>query len=402
MVLNSACPYKVFLLNFCIQIIILTGIKACCYFFAGLNLAKTCISEQSKTNGTMKLLFDFGHPAHVHLFRNLIKRVSDEGGHVLAATRDKDVTVNLCRAYNIPQDVLSHAFTGRFVAGLWEFLRRTLRLLKVALKFKPDALLGTSLSIGIVGRVIGRPSFVFSEDDADVVPLFAKIAYPTCSYVVTPECLRDENYGNKHLYYPGYHELAYLHPEHFTPDPTVPRSIGLEPDKPYFFLRFVSLRAHHDFKAMGMPAEKARKLVDMLADHGRVLISAEGELRREFKPYQFSLPPEKMHDILAFASMYIGDSQTITAEAAVLGVPSLRCNTFVGRLTYLEELENDYGLTRGFLPEEADKLLATAQKWLVNLEEIRQDMQQRRKKMLEETTNLADWQWRMLCKKISC
>ncbi|HIH97155.1 MAG TPA: hypothetical protein HA348_06740 [Thermoplasmata archaeon] len=34
----------------------------------------------------MRLLFDLGHPAHVHLFRNLIKKLTSEGGEVLAAT----------------------------------------------------------------------------------------------------------------------------------------------------------------------------------------------------------------------------------------------------------------------------------------------------------------------------
>ena len=35
---------------------------------------------------------------------------------------------------------------------------------------------------------------------------------------------------------------------------------------------------------------------------------------------------------VAFASLYIGDSQTMAAEAGVLGVPFVRFNDFVGRL----------------------------------------------------------------------
>ena len=59
-----------------------------------------------------------------------------------------------------------------------------------------------------------------------------------------------------------------------------------------------------------------------------------------------------MHHILAYAKLIISDSQTMTAESAVLGVPSLRINTFVGKISYLEELEYVYGLTFGFLPEQ--------------------------------------------------
>ncbi len=348
----------------------------------------------------MKLLFDLNHPAHVHLFRNLIKQVCENGGQVLAATRDKDVTVSLCQSYGIPQIVLSRVYSGRFFSGVWEVLKRTLGLLWTALKFRPDALLGTSMSIGIVGRLIGRPSFIFCEDDADVVPLISKLVYPTCSYVVNPECLKHENYGAKHLTYPGYHELAYLHPEHFTPNPAVLRSVGLYIDKPYFMLRFVSLKAIHDTGASGLPIEITRKLVKMLSARGRVLITAEGELDAEFKACQFPLPPDKLHDVLAFASIYIGDSQTVAAEAAVLGVPGIRCNTFVRQLAYLDELEDIYGLTKGFLPHEGNKLLATVQEWLENIENIRQEMQRRRARMLESRTNVARWQRQMLREKL--
>jgi len=348
----------------------------------------------------MRLLFDLGHPAHVHLFRNLIKRVMQEGGKVLAATREKDVTVELCQAYKIPQIILSRANRGGVLAGARELLSRSFKLFRVARNFKPDALIGTSASIGTVGRVTGCPSFVFNEDDASAVPLFAKIAYPACSYIVTPECLKHENYGKRQLTYPGYHELAYLHPDHFTPDPDVPRSIGLELDMPYFILRFVALKAHHDSDAGGLPLEGAIRLVNLLTSKGRVLITAEEELHAEFKDYSFPLPPDQLHDVLAFASMYIGDSQTVAAEAAVLGVPSFRCNTFVERISYLDELEKRYDLTKGFLPDQIDSLIDTVENVLMNLEKGKWNIQHSRQKMLEKCTNVADWQWQMLCDKL--
>jgi predicted glycosyltransferase len=349
----------------------------------------------------MRLLFDLGHPAHVHLFRNLINRVIKDGGEVLAATRDKDLTIDLCKAYNIPQVVLSRAYSGKFIAGVWEFLFRTIKLFQIALKFKPDALLGTSMSIGVVGRLIRRPTFFFSEDDADLIPIIAKFVYPTCKYIVTPDSLKHEGHGQKHLCYPGYHELAYLHPSNFTPNPEVPRSMGLNINKPYFILRFVSLKAHHDTGASGLSLRVAKKLVKLLFLHGRVVITSEAEIADEFKKYAFPLAPDKIHDVLSFASMYIGDSQTMTIEAAVLGVPCLRCNTFVGRISCLNELEKDYGLTKGFLPEESNKLLATVNEWLADLEDIRDKMQNRRNKMLTDKIDLADWQWAMLCEKLS-
>ncbi len=54
-----------------------------------------------------------------------------------------------------------------------------------------------------------------------------------------------------------------------------------------------------------------------------------------------------MHHVMAFASLYIGDSQTMAAEAGVLGVPFVRFNDFVGRIGYLRELEDTYHLGYG-------------------------------------------------------
>ena len=51
--------------------------------------------------------------------------------------------------------------------------------------------------------------------------------------------------------------------------------------------------------------------------------------------------------MMAFASLYIGDSQTMAAEAGVLGAPFVRFNDFVGRIGYLRELEDVYELGYG-------------------------------------------------------
>lgn len=343
----------------------------------------------------MRLLFDLGHPAHVHLFRHLARRIQENGGEVLATTRHKEVTVQLCQAYGLPQRILSRKRYGMLGSGV-EFFERTAKLSGVARWFRPDALLGTSVSIGTVGKLIRRPSFVFQEDDADVVPSFARIAYSTSTYIVTPDCLRDEEHGTKHLTYPGYHELAYLHPDIFTPNPSVVRSLGLEPDEPYFILRFVALQAHHDTEARGIDQETATELVRLLSAHGKVLITSEGELADAFRPYQFPLPPEKLHDTLAFAALCIGDSQTVTAEAAVLGVPNIRCNSFVGRISYLEELEHVHQLTLGLLPHENERLLSTVTHWLQDLEGRRCVMEHNRRFLLQKCVNLTDWQYEML------
>jgi predicted glycosyltransferase len=348
----------------------------------------------------LRLLFDIAHPADLHTFRHLAARAIREGGAALVAGRDKDVTTSLLRAYQLPHVVLSRAGRGGTAAKLGELALRTARLFSLARTFQPDALVGPSASFGLIGRLIRRPSFVFCEDDAAVVPQFARIAYPLASYVVTPACLAFENYGPRHLTYAGYHELAYLHPAHFTPDEQRVRAVGIDPERPYFLLRLVALLGHHDTRARGLDHASLARLVSLLADHGRVLISSEAALPPELEPHRFAAPPETLHDVLAFAALVIGDSQKIAAEAAVLGVPNLRCNSFVGRISYLRELEERWGLTLGMPVQEAARLPEVAREWLADLPSRRARHAERRARMLESCVDVAEWQWRMLREKL--
>ena len=71
------------------------------------------------------------------------------------------------------------------------------------------------------------------------------------------------------------------------------------------------------------------------------------DLGTQFEKYRIKINPLDMHHVMAFASLYIGDSQTMAAEAGVLGVPFVRFNDFVGRIGYLRELEDVYELGYG-------------------------------------------------------
>ena len=88
-------------------------------------------------------------------------------------------------------------------------------------------------------------------------------------------------------------------------------------------------------------------MIDILAPHGTIYITSERPLEPQFEQYRIRINPLDMHHVMAFASLYIGDSQTMAAEAGVLGVPFVRFNDFVGRIGYLRELEDVYQLGFG-------------------------------------------------------
>ena len=76
-----------------------------------------------------------------------------------------------------------------------------------------------------------------------------------------------------------------------------------------------------------------------------------------------------MHDIMREASMLISDSQSMSVEAAMIGLPSVRISDFAGEIGVLNKLENDYGLTYAFKPYQVDEAFLCINKILEELEE---------------------------------
>ena len=222
-----------------------------------------------------------------------------------------------------------------------------------------------------------------------------------------------------------------MHPNHFTPDRAKVEQYGIEVDKPYFIIRFSSLNAHHDAEIKGINAEIAQRLIDILKPHGTIYITSERPLEPQFEQYRLNLGaprvkqqrvcngesgapeyslsergfdtctrdanttinPLDMHHVMAFASLYIGDSQTMAAEAGVLGVPFVRFNDFVGRIRYLRGLEDTYHLGFGIKASSegsVDQLCARVSELVeMNPAERHEVYQSRRQKMLDEKIDCA-------------
>lgn len=329
----------------------------------------------------MKVAVHLAHPAQYHLFKHVIDGLVARDHRVIVTYNHKDVLERLVHSRRLGSasvDLASRKPAAGLAGLVLQFLQKEVGFYRVMRRHRPDIVLGTSIVVAHVGWLLGIPSVIVNEDDFDIVAGTARIGYPFCSHIVTPACCRTGRWAAKVVSYEGYHELAYLAPSRFVPDRT---RAGIPDDRPYFVLRFADLSAHHDVGRGGIDTSVASRLITHLKAHGRVVISSERELEPEFEPYRYSLDPARMHDALAFADLYIGDSQTMAAEAAVLGTPSLRYNDFVGQISYLEELEQRYGLTCGIPTTEPDRLLSTVQ-GLLALPDRRALWAQRRSAML--------------------
>lgn len=305
----------------------------------------------------MNILFDIGHPGHVHLFKNLSKQLERDGHTVYYSVRDVPVAIKLMDVYGMPYLYLGKKATS-ILGKAWRTFLIDIRLYFFVIKHKIDIGISSGISLPHVSRLTKMKAFIFGDDDDEVAALAVKYGFPFTEAVLSPSALApDHRKTPKAVFYSGYHELAYLHPNVFSPDASVLDRMGISKDERYFVLRFVALNAYHDVGQQGISFDQKKQLIGLLSQYGRVIITSEKTIEPEFEQYKLSVPAEDMHSVMYYASMYIGDSQTMASEAAVLGVPSLRCNTFVGRIAYLEEEEHKYGLTYGFTPDHFDALM---------------------------------------------
>lgn len=343
----------------------------------------------------MKVLFHLGHPAHFHLFKNVVTKLQSEGHTTVIAIKKKDVLENLLTSSGFDYvNILPDGRKDDKLSIALGQLKQSFQMVRLCMKEKPDVLIGTSVAISHAGKFLSIPSINVNEDDAEVVPLYARLAYPWATRIVAPNVCSVGKWSFKKDGYEGYHELAYLHPNNFKASKQV-ASQYIDCDSPVTIMRFAKLGAHHDVGISGLSDDLALKLLEILKTKGQVLITSERPLSSELEPYRKAVDPKDMHDVMAFADLFVGDSQTMAAEAGVLGVPFIRFNDFVGRISYLDELENKYGLGVGVKTQYPEKLVEQVSKMQLSSEEA-ELYQEKRRIMLSEKIDLAEYLFQYL------
>lgn len=337
----------------------------------------------------MRILIDIGHPAHVHLFRHFYHEMRHRGHDLTVTVKEIPSAQRLLGLYDIPFITLGSK-SDSLVKKAFRQLLYNLRMLRLVRREKTDIGIGSSVTIAHVSRFSGMKSIMMDDDDDAVEPLMTAFGHPFTDLVVSPDSLKGRRKKKETAFYPGYHELAYLHPSRFTPDPGVLADAGLSANECYFVLRFNAFRAHHDKGAMGISQEQKLQLVRFLEGYGRVIITTEKDSPTEFARNMISVSPEKIHSLIYYSTMFIGDSQTMASEAAVMGVPSLRCNSFAGLLSSLEEEEKKYGLTYAFSPADFERLMEKI-KDLMGKPDLRSEWQAKRMAMLADKIDVTSF-----------
>jgi len=345
----------------------------------------------------MRILFDVTHPAHVHLFRPLAERITAEGGEVMFVGRRKDLAVELLEAFSLPHFIPPSRRSGPGSAGdALEFAERTGALRRTIHDWGPEVLL-TRNPTGAVAGLGTRTWTVFDTDDGRTVGLHYWAARPFAD-VITSSIHDPEDHGRRHRRYRSLKALGFLSPPHFVPDPAIRDRYGA-PDGPLFVVRLSRHDASHDRRIIGIDSATRTALLHMLLSVGHVVLSMEGQDTR-LHPHRTDgstdhehrvVRATDFHHLLAAASLCVGDSQSVAAEAAVLGVPVIRLSGFTGRTFYLTLLEEQYGLIRNYRPGEEDALLSEVRTVLDDLAGARADARDSADRLRAGTEDLIAW-----------
>jgi predicted glycosyltransferase len=319
-----------------------------------------------------------------------MKNLGGLGNEIIVVNKKKDILDELLDESGIEHyNILPEGRNNSKAGILFGLLKRNIRLIRLCRKLKPDLMAGTSVEIAQTGWLLKIPTINLNEDDAAAVPLYAKMSYPFSACILAPDTCPTGKWERKTIHYRGYHELAYLHPNHFVPDKSIAEKYA-DMNSPYFLIRFAWLGAHHDKGISGITDDIALELVKVLEPQGNIYISSERAFSGQLEKYRLSIRVTDIHHVMAFAKMFIGDSQTMAAEAGVLGVPFVRFNDFVGRLGYLNELENHYELGAGIRTENSTELIPTV-KQMLNSVSASGSYKEKREKLIHEKIDTAQF-----------
>lgn len=337
----------------------------------------------------MNILFDIGHPAHVHLYRHTISKLKAHGHKVVITVKEIPSAIDLLNKYEIPYISLGKKFDHILLKGLTQF-KYNFNLYRIVRREKIDIAIGSSITITHVSRVTGMSSIVLDDDDAQAVVLFSRLAHPFAHSILSPAALKHDRLRAKDVTYKGTHELFYLHPNYFKPEPHVLEEVGLHQSDTFFVLRFVAVKAYHDLGQMGLTTAQKLQIVETLKPFGRVLITTEREIEPELAEYALKISPEQIHHLLFYATLYVGDSQTMTSEAAILGTPSLKCNSFAHKLSVPNMLEDQYDLCYSFQPDEFEQMIQKMKDLLAN-PELKKSWTIKRRQFLDESIDPTEF-----------
>jgi len=336
----------------------------------------------------MKILIDILTPKQCMLFAKLSERLGKEGHQIYEVTRDYREVNQLLKMKGIAARVVGEHGGKNLQDKLKASAQRTLELASIVAELKPDVAVSfASPETSRVAFGLGIPHVCLN--DSPHSEAVARLSVPLATLLLTPKCIPKKTwieFGIQHdriIQYNAVDPWAWL--KDFKPDEEVLNQLGLEKSKPIVVFRteetFASyLLGKTPRTPVWMPLLKS--LVESAADLQAVVIPRYGAqvafltqaLGNTATVCRSIIDAPKL---LAYASVFVGAGGTMTAEAALLGVPTFSC--YPDKPYLIEK----YLIEKGLVVREANsaRIRTKVLKTLRNIEAAKQSQRMKARRL---------------------
>ncbi len=337
----------------------------------------------------MRIAFVVHTPGQANFWQHQIMMMKDRGHAVAIVAREDGLTCDLLSRSGLEVNVYGKASTTR-QGKLAQLPLHTTKCLSILRKLRPDIILGFGLAEAYSSFVLQKPLIVFEDSEPNPMWGLERAQWKRIAKaIITPDGFALD-FGKKHVRVRGYKELAYLHPDLFRPDPTIIDKLGVKSGEKYVIIRLNNFDAVHDIGQHGFSISDQLRLVSELGKYARVFVSPEGRIIEELKSSILPIPRALIHHALYYAELLVSDTQTMTTEAAVLGTPAVRSNSWVGPrdMSNFVELENTYGLIYSF--QKAESAIQKALQ-LIEQPDLKTQWARKRDRLLADKCDVAQF-----------
>jgi predicted glycosyltransferase len=291
--------------------------------------------RMKKLRQKRRVFFDLNHPADFHFFKHLIIWMRSQDYVIKIVARDKECLHMLLDDAGLnytSRGSGKHTLQGKYLYAVWILLL----LLVELIRFRPTIAMSLSSPyLAVLTRILRIACVTFDDTDNNprLLPLIKK-----STYLLSPATY-PYKFHKGHFHLPALKELAYLHPTQFQHSH----------EQAGVFLRITRTDSIHHTDASVLDQHLVIKKMKQLSKSQTIFLSSETGLALGNEKAIHRANPIRIHKNLAQCRVFWGNSATMAAEAAVLGIPAIFISA--EKFAYISELES-YGLLYHYHPDD--------------------------------------------------
>jgi predicted glycosyltransferase len=311
----------------------------------------------------VRVWLDILTPKQANLFAELSARLTARGCKVLATTRHYREVNELLELRKLRSIEIGRHGGSRLTDKLVESSKRVAALTRIVEEYAPDAAISfSSPEAARVAFGLRLPHYCIS--DSPHAEAVCKLSIPLCQKLFTPWVIPKyawKRYGISSRDIVRYHALdpiAWL--KAWKKNPRILDDLNLDIKKPIIVIRtseeFAAYLSNNSTAQISKTTEIVEKLLSMNGTHVQVVVLPRYDEQSDRLHKRFGsrvIVPQHVIDaisLLQASTVFIGGGGTMSAESALLGVPTV--SYYPGEETFVEKFLINYGLIERILDPE--------------------------------------------------